>query len=174
MREEWESTNALLPWQNQWYCPHGIDGIDPNRIELLDGDVFLGDGSVALMRTKGHTEGNHSIVAHTDQGLLVTSENGVSLDSYSPQHSKMSGLADYAKRTKAEVILNGNTLESGNDQYLSMVQEKSVAGPWAKDERFYNMVLSSESDGFWFFPGTTPTIRMGQLEFGHITIPKRA
>ena len=173
MREEWESTLSLLPWQNQWYCPDGTLGIDASRIELLDDSVFLGDGSVALMRTKGHTEGNHSIVAHTDQGLLVTSENGVSMDSYAPLHSKIAGIANYAKRTQSEIIINGNTLECGNEQYLSMIQEKSVAGPWPKDERFFNMVLSSESDGYWLFPATKPTVRMGELEFGQITLPNR-
>ena len=169
MREEWESTQALLPWQNQWYCPGGIDGIDDSRIELIDGDVFLGDGSVALMHTKGHTEGNHSIVAHTDQGLLVTSENGVSMDSYAPQHSSIKGLAKYAELTESEVVMNGNTLEYGIDQYLSMVQEKAVAGPYPKDERFFNMALSSESAGYYLFPGTAPTVRMGELEFGTFT-----
>lgn len=173
MREEWESTKALLPWQNQWYCPEGIQDIDENRIELLDESVFLGDGSVAIMRTKGHTEGNHSIVAHTDQGLLVTSENGVSMDAYAPQYSKIAGLAEYSKRTNAEIIINGNTLEYGNDQYLSMIQEKEVAGHWPQDERFFNMALSSESDGFWLFPGTAPTVRMGDLEFGHLTLPQK-
>lgn len=173
MREEWESTLALLPWQNQWYCPENIQGIDKSRVILLEDSVFLGDGSVALMRTKGHTEGNHSIVAHTDQGLLVTSENGVSMDSYAPSHSKIAGLAKFAQRTQAEVIINGNTLEYGNDQYLSMVQEKEVAGPWPKDERFFNMALSSESDGYWLFPGTKPTVRMGELEFGHLTLPAK-
>lgn len=173
MRQEWESTLSLLPWQNQWYCPQGIDGITDDRVILLDNDVYLGDGSVALMRTPGHTEGNHSIVAHTDQGLLVTSENGVSMDAYAPQHSKIAGLAKYARDTGAEVILNGNTLEQGNDQYLSMIQEKTVAGPYPHDPRFYNMALSSESDGFALFPGTTPTIRMGQLEFGKLQLGSR-
>lgn len=170
MREEWESTLSLLPWQNQWYCPNGTQNISESRVELLDDSVFLGDGSVALMRTKGHTEGNHSIVAHTDQGLLVTSENGISMDSYAPLHSKIAGLADYAKRTQSEIIINGNTLEYANDQYLSMIQEKTVAGPWPKDERFFNMALSSESDGFWLFPNTKPTVRMGELEFGQLTL----
>ena len=173
MREEWESTKGLLPWQNQWYYPGGMDGIDDSRVELLEGSVFLGDGSVALMRTKGHTEGNHSIVAHTNQGLLVTSENGVSMDSYAPIHSKISGLKEFAQKTGAEVILNGNTVEYGNDQYLSMIQEKTVAGPYPKDERFFNMALSSESAGYALFPGTAPTIRMGELEFGVLnTNPK--
>lgn len=169
MREEWESTQALLPWQNQWYCPNGIEGVDESRVELIDGDVFLGDGSVALMHTKGHTEGNHSIVAHTDQGLLVTSENGISMDAYAPQHSKIKGLARYAELTQSEVVMNGNTLEFGVDQYLSMIQEKTVAGPYPKDERFFNMALSSESDGYYLFPGTDPTVRMGELEFGQFT-----
>lgn len=173
MREEWESAQALLPWQNQWYCPNGIQGIDEHRVMLLDDSVFLGDGSVALMRSEGHTEGNHSIVAHTDQGLLVTSENGISLDSYAPEHSKVAGLASYAKRTQSEIIINGNTLECSNDQYLSMIQEKEVAGPWPKDERFPNMVLSSECDGYWLFPGTKPTARMGELKFGRLTLPQK-
>lgn len=108
-------------------------------------------------------------MAHTDQGLLVTSENGVSLDAYSPQHSTIPGLAGYAKRTGAEVVLNGNTLEFGVDQYLSMIQEKTVAGAYPKDERFCNMALSSESAGYYLFPGTAPTLTMGELKFGHLT-----
>ena len=171
MREEWESTKSLIPWQNQWYCPGGIDGVPEERVQLLDDSVFLGDGSVALMRTKGHTEGNHSIVAHTERGLLVTSENGVSLDAYEPKYSKIAGLADFAKRTGSEIVINGNTLEYGVDQYISMVQEKCVAGPSPLDERWPNMAPSSESDGHWLFPGTTPTFRVGELEFGRFQQP---
>jgi glyoxylase-like metal-dependent hydrolase (beta-lactamase superfamily II) len=171
MREEWESAQALIPWQNQWYCPQGTQGIAPERIELLDDSVWLGDGAVALVRTKGHTEGNHSIVAHTEQGLLVTSENGVSLDAYEPRHSKISGLADFAKRTGAEVIINGNTQEYVVDQYISMVQEKSMAGPNPADERFPNVVPSSEAQPYWLFPGTAPTMRSGNLEFGRFVVP---
>ena len=166
MREEWESTQALIPWQNQWYCPGGIAGVPESRVQLLDEGVFLGDGAVALVRTKGHTEGNHSIVAHTDQGLLVTSENGVSLDAYEPKHSKIPGVAAYAKQTGAEVIINGNTQEYVVDQYISMVQEKAIAGPNPKDERFPNMAPSSESRAYWLFPGTAPTAMVGDLAFG--------
>lgn len=171
MREEWESAQALIPWQNQWYCPQGTQGIAPERIELLDDSVWLGDGAVALVRTKGHTEGNHSIVAHTGQGLLVTSENGVSLDAYEPRHSRISGLADFAKRTGAEVIINGNTQEYVVDQYISMVQEKSIAGPSPVDDRFPNVVPSSEAQPYWLFPGTAPTARSGSFEFGRFVVP---
>lgn len=173
MREEWESAHALIPWQNQWYCPGGIEGIDPSRIVLLDDSVYLGDGSVALIKTKGHTEGNHSIVAHTPQGLLVSSENGVSLDAYEPKNSRIAGLAGYAQRTGAEVIINGNTQEYVVDQYISMVQEKTIAGPNPKDPRFPNVVPSSEADAYWLFPGTAPTARMGDLEFGQLRVPAR-
>src|SRR5512147_1478803 len=76
MRQEWESAQALLPPQRDWYCPDGVKGIDPRKVVLLDGDVRLGDG-IALIRTPGHTEGNHSLVAATAAGVLVTSENGV-------------------------------------------------------------------------------------------------
>jgi hypothetical protein len=171
MREEWESAKGLLPWHNQWYCPGGIADVPDDKVILLDESVFLGDGSVALVKTKGHTEGNHSIVAHTDGGLFVTSENGVSLDAYEPKLSNIPGLAAYAKQTGAEIIINGNTLEYGVDQYISMVAEKTIAGPSVIDPRFPNMALSSESTSFWLCPGTTPTVSVGNLRYGQMTVP---
>jgi hypothetical protein len=167
MREEWESTQALIPWQNQWYCPDGIRGVPMDKVILLDHDVMLGEG-VALVKTKGHTEGNHSIVAHTDDGLLVTSENGVSIDAYEPGLSKLPGIADFARATGAEVVLNGNTLEYAVDQYISMVQEKAIAGASPRDPRLPNLAPSSESTGHWLFPRTHPTFRVGELKFGQL------
>lgn len=166
-RAEWESTQALIPWQSQWYCPNGIVGVPMDKVELLDHDVFLGEG-VALVRTVGHTIGNHSIVAHTDGGLFVTSENGVALDAYVPTLSKVPGVADYARYTGAEVVLNGNTLEYAVDQYLSMVQEKEIAGPSQFDARVPNIAPSSESAGYWLFPQTAPTLRRGELRYGSL------
>ncbi len=165
MAQEWHSAHGLLPPQQEWYCPGGLDGIDPDRIVLLQGDTMLGQG-VALMHTPGHTEGNHSFVVHTPEGLMVTSENGVSPDAYAPLRSRIPGLADYARQTGVEVILNGNTLEGGLDQYLSMIQEKEVAGPSARDPNFYNVVCSSEMAAYWAFPGIKPTFSFGNLEFG--------
>jgi hypothetical protein len=174
-RAEWESTQALIPWQSQWYCPHGIEGVPQDKLILLDHDVFLGEG-VALVRTTGHTIGNHSIVAHTDGGLFVTSENGVSLDAYAPLLSKVPGVAEYARVTGAEVVLNGNTLEYAVDQYLSMMQEKAIAGPSQQDERVPNLAPSSESAGYWLFPQTAPTLVRGELRYGslHRPQPQRA
>jgi hypothetical protein len=165
MRAEWESAQGLLPPQRDWYCPGGIDGLDPARIVLLDGDVMLGP-SVALIHTPGHTEGNHTIVAHTTEGLFVTSENGVAPDSYAPHASKIPGVARYASQTGMEVILNGNTLERGLDQYLSMIQEKEIAGPSLRNPDFPNVVCSSELAEYWAFPGIRPTFAFGDIDLG--------
>lgn len=168
-REEWESAKALIPWHNQWYCPGGIAGVDESKVAFFEDDIFLGEG-VALMRTKGHTEGNHSIVVSTDEGIFVTSENGISLDAYEPKLSTVPGVADYARYTGAEVIINGNTQEYVIDQYISMVQEKAVAGPSKRFEGYPNIAPSSESRAYWLFPRTGPTVRLGDLCFGQPVI----
>ncbi|MDI1450893.1 hypothetical protein QHF85_43030 [Polyangium sp. 6x1] len=165
MRQEWESTLALLPPQRDWYCPGGIDGVDPSRIVLLDGDTKLGE-SVVLMATPGHTEGNHSIVVRTSEGIFVTSENGVGPDAYAPRASRIPGLRRYAEDTGMEVVINGNTLERGIDQYISMVQEKEVAGASRQNPDFPNMVSSSELSAYALFPGVTPTFSFGDLTLG--------
>jgi NAD(P)-dependent dehydrogenase (short-subunit alcohol dehydrogenase family) len=134
-RREWASTQGLLPTQAQWYCPNGIDGVDESKVILLDHDVLLG-GSLAIVATPGHTEGNHSFVVRTPEGLMVTSENGVCCDAYAPLRSRIPGVARYARRTGAEVVLNGNTLESSVDQYISMVAEKTIARPLPPRSRF--------------------------------------
>jgi hypothetical protein len=166
-RQEWASAKALLPTQAEWYCPHGLDGVPDEKVMLLDRDVKLGTG-VALIRTPGHTQGNHSIVVHTPEGLMVTSENGVSPDSYAPLHSRIPGVRKAARATGAEVILNGNTLEGALDQYISMVQEKEMAGPSSRNPDFYNTVPSSELTPYWLFPGIRPSFRFGSLRFGKL------
>lgn len=165
MREEWEAATHLLPSQAMWYCPDGVAGVDPARVVQLDSSVSLGDG-VALVHTPGHTEGNHSLVAKTPEGVLVTSENGIGADAYSPKHSNIRGVKAHAERYNLDVIMNANTLENSNDQYISMELEKAIAGPSKRDPRFCNMVPSSELTQTWLFPGLKPTFTFGELEFG--------
>lgn len=167
MEQEWRSTERLIGPQLDWYCPYGIDGIDPRKIVFLKGDTLLGEG-LALISTPGHTEGNHSLVAKTDEGVFVSSENGVSADNYAPLSSRIPGVRKYAKASGMEVILNGNTLEGGLDQYISMVQEKEMAGPSGKNPEFYNFVPSSELTHYWGFPGIRPTFSFGPLEYGTV------
>lgn len=165
MREEWAAAGDLTPPQRDWYCPNGIAGVHPSRVLELEHDVMIGE-SVALFQTPGHTRGNHSIAARTPEGVLVTSENGISPDCYAPEHSELPGLRAYARDTGMEVVLNGNTLEAGLDQYISMVVEKTVAGPSTRNPALPNLVLSSELTPYWLFPGLTPTLRFGELSFG--------
>lgn len=165
MRPEWMSAQGLLPLQAQWYCPHGTEGIPDDRVVLLDDDVMLGD-SVALVRTPGHTAGNHSLVVHTPAGLCVSSENGVSADSYAPNKSDIPGLRRYASITGAEVVLNGNTLEGSVDQYLSMVMEKEIAGCSERNPDFFNVAPTSELTPHRLSPGVKPTFYVGELRFG--------
>ncbi len=164
-RQEWASTHALIPPQRDWYCPDGTLKIPTERVVIFDGDVCVGQG-VALIATPGHTEGNHSIVAHTDEGLLVTSENGVAADSYSPSQSRIPGLKKYAQATGMEVVLNGNTLEGSIDQYISMMQERTIAGFSKRNPHFYNVVPSSELASLWLAPLLKPTFSFGEIEYG--------
>ena len=165
---EWECSKDLNPYQRDWYCPNGIQGIPESRVHCFDGSIQLGEG-LALVHTPGHTEGNHSIVAHTDEGIWVTSENGISVDSYAPELSTAAGVAEYARTIGTEVIINGNTLENANDQYISMVQEKTIAGPSARDPRYPNVFPSSEMTAFWAFPGTKPSFTVGEARHGTLS-----
>ena len=80
---------------------------------------------MALIHTPGHTEGNHSLAARVPDGIRVTSENTAGADAYEPKHSRINAVRRHALSTGVEVILNGNTLEGSNDQYISMVLEKT-------------------------------------------------
>jgi len=163
-REEWLTVQGPCPPQVPWYCPSGVAGIDASRVVTLSEDVVVGEG-LALVRTPGRTEGNHSIVFATDEGLFVTSENGVCPDAYAPEASAIAGLAAYA-RSGMDVVLNGNTLERGLEQYLSMVFEKALAGVSARDSRFPNTLASSELTPAWYAPGLVPTFSVGDVCFG--------
>lgn len=167
-RTEWVSVFGLLPTQREWYCPGGMDGIPADRVIAFEGDLMLGE-SVALVRTPGHTRGNHSIAVHSGEGFVVTSENGICADSYAPEHSRIPGLRKRARERGLEVILNGNTLEGAVDQYVSMVLEKSLAGPSPRNGDFYNVVPSSELASYWMFPGIAPTFSFGALRSGVVS-----
>jgi glyoxylase-like metal-dependent hydrolase (beta-lactamase superfamily II) len=116
----------IHPLQRDWYIAEALVGIPTTRIVPLDSDVAVGDG-VSLVRTPGHTLGNHSIVLNTDRGLWTISENGVAVDNWAPERSDIAGVAKTAADTGVEIILNGNTREESLEQYTSMVLEKTLA-----------------------------------------------
>ncbi len=164
--QEWLSTTSLLPVQADWYCPNGIEGVDPDKVIQFTGSIQLGEG-VALVHTPGHTKGNHSLVARVPDGIRVTSENGVGADAYAPMNSKVNAIRRYAKNTGIEVILNGNTLEGSNEQYISMVIEKTIAGP-SKNPDFPNCASSSEATPYWLIPGHKVSHLIGEAKFGSL------
>lgn len=164
--KEWQSAQGLLPVQAEWYCPNGIDGIDPEKVITFTSSLQLGAG-LALVHTPGHTEGNHSLVARVPDGIRVTSENGVGADAYAPMNSKVNAIRRYAKNTGMEVILNGNTLEDSTDQYISMVVEKTIAGP-SKNPDFPNCASSSEATPYWLIPGHKVSHLIGEAKFGSL------
>jgi hypothetical protein len=163
-RQEWASAGGLLPCQADWYCPNGIEGIDPLRVIAFEGSLQLGPG-VALVHTPGHTEGNHSLAVRVPDGIRVSSENGVGVDAYEPKNSRVNAIRRYALASGVEVILNGNTLEGSNDQYISMVLEKTLAGPSVNAE-FPNCAPSSERTPYWLFPGDKVSALFGETQFG--------
>jgi hypothetical protein len=166
-RKEVATLESLHPMQWAWYVEGGLDGIAEERIVLLDGDVELGAG-VSIVWTPGHTDGNHSLVLNTPDGVWVSSENGVSSDNWQPELSKIPGVRRYAESFRREVCPNANTLEDSIDQYDSMIKEKTLADPSRTDPRFKQVLPSSELTSWKRQWPVVPTHVHGGLDYGSI------
>lgn len=172
-QKEWDVLSCLHPLQNMWYQPEVFDDIDHEKIIFTEGDLLLGPG-VALMWTPGHSRGNHSLTVNTSSGIWVTSENAISAECLAPEKSTIPGLKRYAKHTKFEVVLNGNTLENTARQYNSVVQEKLMADMSTKNPKFPQFFPSSELTADIFALGTTPSFAHKKVAFGEIKRPQKA
>ncbi len=159
--------DCLHPLQFDWFVRDGLRGVDPARIVSLDGDVAIGAG-FALIRTPGHTIGNHSPTVVTSSGVWTISENGVCLDAYAPGASEIRGLRGWAHESGVEVILNANTREHSLDQYTSMVLEKTLADPCRDRPEFPQHFCSSEMVRHVLAPGLSPTYTHGAITHGEI------
>jgi glyoxylase-like metal-dependent hydrolase (beta-lactamase superfamily II) len=167
-RTELEHVRDAHPFQARFHQPWTYDAIDESRLLVVDGSVLVAPG-LALLRTPGHTLGNHTIVLNAPgRGILTSSENGVAVECYSPEHSKLPGVANFAKRWGYEVILNFNTPEWASWQYNSMVAEKLIADPVPGAEHFRQVVPSSELVKHRLAPRVTPTFRHGELTIGRV------
>ncbi|HUH01522.1 MAG TPA: hypothetical protein VML75_05970 [Kofleriaceae bacterium] len=156
---------TLHPLQRFWYVADGLTAIPANKIVALDGDYLLGAG-FALVRTPGHTAGNHSPVVSTDRGLWTISENGIAVECYAPAHSAIRGLRAHARSHQVEVILNANTRENTLDQYTSMVLEKTLADPCPERPEFPQHFPSSELVRSPLAPGLRPTYSHRHITHG--------
>ena len=157
----------LHPLQAYWFIADALRGVDPAKIVALDGDVAIGAG-FAIVRTPGHTEGNHSPVIVTSSGVWTVSENGVCLDAYAPEASRIRGLRAHARDAGVEVILNANTRERSLDQYTSMVLEKTLASPCADRPELPQHFCSSEMVKSLLAPGLAPTFTHGAIAHGEV------
>jgi hypothetical protein len=169
-RREWDTFASIHPMQWAWYVGDGIKDVPEENVILIEGDVELGKG-VALIWTPGHTDGNHSLVINTPEGVWVSSENGVAADSWHPLHSKIPGVRRTAEFFKREVILNSNTLEDSIDQYDSMLKEKALADPNRRDPRFLNVFPSSEMASWRRQWPVVPTFVYGGINYGTLERP---
>jgi hypothetical protein len=155
------------PMHRDWYQPEGLDDVAPERIIALAGDYLLGPG-LAVVRTPGHTLGNHSPVVMTDRGLWTISENGICVDAYAPEASRIRGVAGHARAASVEVVLNANTREDSLDQYTSMVLEKTLADPCPDRPEFPQHFSSSELVAHPLAPGLKPTYSHGAIVHGTV------
>jgi hypothetical protein len=172
-RAELRTLECLHPLQARWYVRDGVRGVARDRIAVLDGDYLLGRG-FAMVRTPGHTEGNHSLVIHTDTGLWTVSENGVAVECYAPMSSEIGGVRKHAREAETEFILNSNTRENSLDQYISMALEKTLADPSAARSEFPQCFPSSEMVRSRLAPGLKPTFSHGTITFGEVRSRVRA
>ncbi len=167
-RGELDTLASIHPLQAYWYIPDAIAGIPADRIVVLDGDYLIG-GGFAMIRTPGHTAGNHSVVVVTDRGAWTISENGICLDAYAPGVSQIRGVARHARDQGVEVILNANTREGSLDQYTSMVLEKTIADGVPDHPELPQHFPSSELVSHALAPGLSPTYTHGTITHGTVT-----
>jgi len=165
MEAELAIFERLHPLQRDWYIADALAGVPAGRLVALDSDTLVGDG-VALVRTPGHTVGNHSIVLHTDRGLWTISENGVAVDNWAPEKSEIAGLQRTAEATGAEVILNSNTREQSLEQYTSMVLEKTLADESPDGSGWRQHFSSSELTPSLLAPGLRATYAHRSISHG--------
>ena len=158
---------SLHPMQWAWYVDGGLGGVDPAKLVTFDGDIELGPG-IALLWTPGHTDGNHSLVINTPDGVWVSSENGISSDNWQPELSKIPGVRRYAETFGREICPNANTLEDSLDQYDSMVKEKTLADPSKRDPRWLQILPSTELAPWKRFWPVVPTFCHGGISYGQI------
>lgn len=169
-RKELGTFESMHPMQWAWYVERGMEGVSPDQLEIIDGDVELGVG-VSLLWTPGHTDGNHSLVVNTPDGVWVSSENGMAADSWQPELSKIPGVKQQARFYGREVVLNANTLEDSLDQYDSMVKEKTLASYSPKAPQWLQIIPSSECAPWKRQWPVVPTHTHGGLDYGTITKP---
>ncbi|MCW2974033.1 MAG: hypothetical protein JWN72_2306 [Thermoleophilia bacterium] len=168
--DELTHVRDVHPFQQRFFQSGTYDHIREEQLLFVDNDVLLGPG-VALLRTPGHTLGNFTLTVNTERGIFTSSENGIAAECYAPEHSKLPGVAKWAKQWNYEVVMNFNTPEYASLQYNSMVKEKLIADPVPGREQFPQVFPTSEFTKYWMAPGIKPTYEHGELTLGTVRRP---
>jgi hypothetical protein len=164
-RREAATFASIHPLQWAWYVDGGMEDIIERSVVRVDGDLELGVG-VSLIATPGNTDGHQSLVLNTPDGLWVVSHNGVALDNWQPQLSKIPGVRAHADFFNREVVPNANILEDSLDLYDSMVKEKTLASPSRSDPSWLQILPARElveSRRHW---PVLPTHVHGEIAYG--------
>ncbi len=167
-RREAATFASVHPMQWAWYVDGGMEDIVEGSVVLVDGDLELGVG-VSLIATPGNTDGHQTLALNTPEGLWISSHNGVALDNWQPQLSKIPGVRAHADFFNREVVANANTLEDSLDQYDSMVKEKTLASPSRADPSWLQILPARElvnSRRHW---PVLPTHGHGEISYGSLT-----
>jgi hypothetical protein len=164
-RAEWDLVRNMHPWQSRWYQPAAYDDLRHGTVLPIEGDVLLGPG-VGLLSTPGHSTGMMSLVVNTSTGIWASSENVIAAELLTPERSEIPGVRRAAAEWGLEVILNGNTLENTTAQYNSVIKEKSVVDPSARDGRFLQFFPTSELTRNRVMWRTAPTFAHVRLQHG--------
>jgi glyoxylase-like metal-dependent hydrolase (beta-lactamase superfamily II) len=62
-KREWEAAHEAEAIARDFYLPRDYEGIGEGRLDIVDGDHdLLGDGSIRLLATPGHTPGHQSVL----------------------------------------------------------------------------------------------------------------
>ena len=164
---ELEHVRDVHPFQARFHQSRTYKDLNEDALLVVDGDVLLAPG-LALLRTPGHTLGNHSLVVNTSRGIFTSSENGVSVESYAPEHSRLPGVARWAREWGYEVVMNFNTPEYASWQYNSMIKEKLIADAIPGRPELPQVFPSSEMTRHRLAPGIRPAYEHGDLTIGTV------
>lgn len=166
---ELEHVRDVHPFQARFHQSWTYSDIDESKLMVIEGDLLLGPG-VALLRSPGHTLGNHTLVVNTARGIITSSENGIAVECYAPHLSKLPGVKKWAREWGYEVVMNFNTPEYASWQYNSMVKEKLIADPIAQHPDLPQVFPSSELTRHKLAPGIRPLYEHGDLTIGTIEV----
>ncbi|MBM4360325.1 MAG: hypothetical protein FJ096_19640 [Deltaproteobacteria bacterium] len=162
---EWRAWDSLHPMQRAWFIEDGKRGVPDERVVTYDADLSLGDGCL-LLRTPGHTVGNQTLFVHGAEGVFGCSENGCSIDNWSPRASRIPGLRAYAEQYEVDVVLNANTPELGGEQFASMVLERSLVDRVPGRPDLAQMFPSSEVTTSALAPLVRPSVELRHRDSG--------